>query len=153
MMAKQLESPEVKETIGIIAELVRNLQLIWRLFNDPRVSAGLKLIVPLAIVYIISPLDLIPDFLPGLGQLDDLAILLLSIKLFIDLAPKDIVQEHLDAMRSVRTSYRVVDDDDRSAPNSAPRLSVGADVSEERQQAKPSQYLAAGEPGNKLSSL
>jgi uncharacterized membrane protein YkvA (DUF1232 family) len=44
--------------------------------------------------YLIFPVDLLPDFIPVLGQLDDLAILALGIKLFIELSPKDIVREY-----------------------------------------------------------
>ena len=44
--------------------------------------------------YLIFPVDLLPDFIPVLGQLDDLAILALGIKLFIELCPKDIVREY-----------------------------------------------------------
>jgi uncharacterized membrane protein YkvA (DUF1232 family) len=44
--------------------------------------------------YLIFPVDLLPDFIPVLGQLDDLAILALGIKIFIELSPKDIVREY-----------------------------------------------------------
>ncbi len=43
----------------------------------------------------ISPIDFIPDVIPVLGQLDDLAVLMGAISLFNNLAPADIVQEHM----------------------------------------------------------
>jgi uncharacterized membrane protein YkvA (DUF1232 family) len=46
-------------------------------------------------LYILSPIDIIPDAFLGLGQLDDLAVFVLAVKLFIELSPHDIVQEHL----------------------------------------------------------
>jgi uncharacterized membrane protein YkvA (DUF1232 family) len=80
---------------GILTEIGRNAQLVWHLLTDRRVSLLTKLIVPgLMLGYLIFPADLLPDFIPVLGQVDDLAILALGIKIFIELAPKDIVREY-----------------------------------------------------------
>jgi uncharacterized membrane protein YkvA (DUF1232 family) len=80
---------------GVLTEIMRNAQLAWHLLIDRRVGLLLKLIIPgLLLGYMIFPVDLLPDFIPVLGQLDDLAILALGIKLFIELSPKDIVREY-----------------------------------------------------------
>ena len=80
---------------GVLTEIMRNAQLAWHLLIDRRVSLPIKLIIPgLMLGYLIFPVDLLPDFVPVLGQLDDLAILALGIKLFIELSPKDIVREY-----------------------------------------------------------
>ncbi|MCS7178757.1 MAG: DUF1232 domain-containing protein [Anaerolineae bacterium] len=79
-------------------ELIRQLRLAWRLFKDRRVPWGLKLIPPAALIYILSPVDILPDLGLGLGQLDDIAIILLALKLFIELAPAEVVREHLRAL-------------------------------------------------------
>ena len=80
---------------GVLTEIMRNAQLAWHLLTDRRVSLLLKLIIPgLMLGYLIFPVDLLPDFIPVLGQLDDLAILALGIKLFIEVCPKDIVREY-----------------------------------------------------------
>jgi uncharacterized membrane protein YkvA (DUF1232 family) len=80
---------------GVLTEVLRNAQLAWHLLIDRRVSLLLKLIIPgLMLGYLILPVDLLPDFVPILGQLDDLAILALGIKIFIELSPKDIVREY-----------------------------------------------------------
>ena len=80
---------------GVLTEILRNAQLAWHLLLDRRVGLLLKLIIPgLLLGYMIFPVDLLPDFIPVLGQLDDLAILALGIKLFIELSPKDIVREY-----------------------------------------------------------
>jgi uncharacterized membrane protein YkvA (DUF1232 family) len=84
--------------ISWIKELIRQGQLAWRLFFDPRVPWATKLIPPAALIYLLSPIDIIPDLTLGLGQLDDLAVLLLGTKLFIELAPADVVREHLQAL-------------------------------------------------------
>lgn len=94
-----LASPEETNMfVAWVKELVRQLRLAWRLFKDPRVPWLLKLIPPAALVYILSPIDILPDPGLGLGQLDDLAILLLALKLFIELAPAEVVREHLRAL-------------------------------------------------------
>ena len=54
--------------------------LWWRLMQDPRVPLLAKLAVPLALLYVVSPIDIIPDYIVGLGQLDDLAIVLIAFK-------------------------------------------------------------------------
>jgi uncharacterized membrane protein YkvA (DUF1232 family) len=86
----------VEHKTGLLAYLVRNLRLAWRLLLDSRVPTLTKLIIPgLMALYILSPIDIIPDWFVGLGQLDDLAVLVLGVKLFIELSPHDVVQEHL----------------------------------------------------------
>jgi len=77
--------------------------LFFRLFKDPAVSWVLKLIPIFAFVYLISPYDLIPDFLfPGIGEIDDLVILIFAVSLFNRLAPVDRVKAHLDEMAAGR---------------------------------------------------
>ncbi len=77
------------------ADLLRSGRLAWRLLLDPRVATLAKVAIPvLAGLYVLSPVDLIPDMVPVLGQLDDLAILALAVRLFIALAPPAVVAEH-----------------------------------------------------------
>jgi uncharacterized membrane protein YkvA (DUF1232 family) len=94
----------VKETIrrnpvvrvGLIAGLVKNIRLALRLLRDARVSHGIKLLIPgLALGYLLFPADLLPDFVPVLGQLDDAALLAVGLKFFIDMCPPGIVKQHL----------------------------------------------------------
>jgi len=96
-MSKLPSRSEVKETAGFLGNVVRQARLAWRLLRDRRVPAWIKLIPVGAVIYLISPIDLIPDLIfPGLGELDDLAILLLSAKALVDLSPPDVVRQHLD---------------------------------------------------------
>lgn len=104
-----------------IVEIWRSMQLVYRLLMDPRVPAYTKVIVPVIAVYLISPIDLIPEgFLLFFGMVDDLAVLFFGTKLFISLCPPDIVEEHRRALGGgpeftsdeyVDGSYRVVDED------------------------------------------
>ena len=77
-------------------------RLFSRLIQDPRVSASPKLIVAGILAYVILPTDLLPDFLIGVGQMDDLAVILGGLKLFLRLCPPEIVQEHLKAISAGR---------------------------------------------------
>jgi len=77
-------------------------RLFLRLIRDPRVSLISK-IVPLGIAaYVLWPADLLPDFLVGLGQIDDLFIILLGLRLFLRLCPKEVVQEHVRLIARAR---------------------------------------------------
>jgi uncharacterized membrane protein YkvA (DUF1232 family) len=84
--------------LGILADVIRQARLAWRLMFDPRVPLWLKTIVPASLVYLVSPIDFMPDVIPGLGQLDDLALVVLGVKLFIELCPPEIVREHLQEL-------------------------------------------------------
>lgn len=65
---------------------LRSLFRAIPLWLDPRVPLHLKLIPVLSALYVILPIDLLPDPVLGLGQLDDLAVLLIGLKVFADLA-------------------------------------------------------------------
>lgn len=96
-MASQTNMPRSK--VGLLGQIVRSLRLVWRLLSDPRVPFLNKLVLPgLFLAYLLWPVDLVPDFLPVLGQLDDLALLALGMKLFIDLCPADVVRQHRDGL-------------------------------------------------------
>ena len=68
-------------------------RLIVRLMMDRRVPFRLKLLLPAAVAYIISPIDVVPDFLPFLGRIDDLLALAVAGLLLILLAPRDVLME------------------------------------------------------------
>jgi uncharacterized membrane protein YkvA (DUF1232 family) len=98
-------------------DLVRQARLAWRLFWDERVSFWAKLIPPATLIYILSPIDILSDLAPGLGQLDDIAVLLLGTKLFIELAPPDVVREHLIALGARIKEWRVVEEEQSKPPD------------------------------------
>jgi uncharacterized membrane protein YkvA (DUF1232 family) len=99
-----------------IQDAARQVRLAWRLFWDQRVPVWTKLIPPVALSYVLFPVDIIPDVALGLGQLDDLAVILLGLKLFIELAPPDVVREHLRALGARIDEWRVVENEGDSEP-------------------------------------
>jgi uncharacterized membrane protein YkvA (DUF1232 family) len=77
-------------------DTVLRIKLIFRLLGDKRVSPWLKILPIAGVVYLVSPIDLIPDMvLPVIGQLDDIAILWLTNHFFIEFCPPEVVREHV----------------------------------------------------------
>ncbi len=107
-----------------LAAQVKKLRLSWRLLRDPLVPFWTKLIPAAAIAYILLPVDISPDMLPVLGQVDDLGILLLSLNWFVSLSPADVVRRHLAEMSSVKGDYRVVEKDAPTSPHVSGYLDV-----------------------------
>ncbi len=70
------------------ARFATYLIALWKLFKHPQTPRGAKLAAIAVLAYVLSPIDLIPDFIPILGQLDDLVIVPLGIALVTRLTPK-----------------------------------------------------------------
>jgi len=103
--------PAAPEAANLLTEAYRSLRLTWRLLRDDRVPAWTKAIPAAAVAYVLFPLDLLIDPILGLGQLDDIAVAVLAVKMFIEACPPDIVQEHREALEGVvDADYRVVSD-------------------------------------------
>jgi uncharacterized membrane protein YkvA (DUF1232 family) len=72
----------------------RDVHALYLAARDPRVPWHAKALAAAVAGYALSPIDLIPDFIPVLGQLDDLIILPLGILLAIRLIPPQLMAEH-----------------------------------------------------------
>lgn len=77
---------------GVLRDITLRAKLVFRLLGDKRVSPWIKLIPIGALIYLVSPIDLIMG-IPGLDALDDAAILWLGYYTFIELCPPEIVRE------------------------------------------------------------
>ena len=101
----------------MLRALIDQIRLTWRLLRDPRVPIWAKAIPVIGLIYVLSPLDFIPDVIIGLGQLDDLAIVIGGMRLFAAVVPQDIVEQHradiagkpLEIIQGV--GYKVTPDD------------------------------------------
>ena len=71
----------------------RDILALYLAARDPRVPWYAKLLAALTAAYALSPIDLIPDFIPVLGYLDDLLILPLAILLTVRLVPDDVMAD------------------------------------------------------------
>jgi uncharacterized membrane protein YkvA (DUF1232 family) len=74
-------------------ELKADTYALYLAAKDPRVPWYAKLLSALVVAYALSPIDLIPDFIPVLGYLDDLVLIPLGIALVIKLIPPSVLDE------------------------------------------------------------
>ena len=74
------------------------LKLIGRLLRDKQVPWYAKLIIPAVIAYLAMPLDIIPDFIPVLGQLDDMLVIVVGTVLLLRLTPAGAIAGHVAAL-------------------------------------------------------
>lgn len=84
-------------------DIKRDVVALWIAARDPRVPWHAKLLGGLVAAYALSPIDLIPDFIPVLGHLDDIILVPLGILLTVRLIPADLMTE-FRAEASRRTS-------------------------------------------------
>jgi uncharacterized membrane protein YkvA (DUF1232 family) len=70
----------------------KEIMMVWAMLRNPAAPALSKLVVLLAAVYIISPIDLVPDVIPILGWIDDGVISMLLFKLAFKLLPKEMYE-------------------------------------------------------------
>ncbi len=106
-----------RDLLGILGQV----RLAWRLWRDRRVPVWTKLVPLLGLAYVVVPFDLLPDPMLGLGQVDDLGVIILALKLFLSLCPAALVAQHRQQLSQgaedespegdvVDAAYRVVDE-------------------------------------------
>ncbi len=78
---------------GFWLNLFNSFRIAWKLLLDKRVPLLTKLIPFVVVIYILSPIDVIPDVIPVLGQLDDLAIFIIGVQIFIAVSPRHVVEQ------------------------------------------------------------
>ena len=79
----------------MLRHLPQFVRLYWRLICDPRVSIWPKALLVVGVLYLLSPIDIIPDALPVIGEVDDLVVLIVVCRLFMYLCPPEVVREHV----------------------------------------------------------
>lgn len=83
---------------ALLRSLVLRARLAFRLLREPSVPAAVKALAALPVLYVIWPIDLLPDLLPVLGQLDDIGVVLLVVEAFLGLCPGHLVDHHRRAL-------------------------------------------------------
>ncbi len=92
-------------------------RLIWALVTDERVPGSRKALLAGALGYVVTGRDLIPDELPFLGGIDDLAVVVLAVELFFDGVPEEILDEKLEELDiDAEAFYRDMDQIRRITP-------------------------------------
>lgn len=85
------------EWMGAALKAIPNLgRLLVKLTRDPRVPTKNKLIFGGVAAYLLLPIDFIPDFIPGIGQIDELALIALGLDAMVNRVPPEVVAEHWD---------------------------------------------------------
>ncbi len=72
--------------------------LAKNLWADERIPLAVRLIVPILVLYLAMPLDLIPDFIPVIGQLDDILAIIVGVALLVRFIPEAVLDQHLSEL-------------------------------------------------------
>jgi uncharacterized membrane protein YkvA (DUF1232 family) len=76
-------------------------RLALALMRDPRVPLWLRALIPALVLYLAMPIDIIPDFIPVLGHLDDALIALVVVAVVLRFTPRDLLEAHLSRLEAV----------------------------------------------------
>src|SRR5262245_41482556 len=86
----------------LLRTLFSQARLGVRLLREPRVPLMAKAVPLLGALYLVSPLDLVPDIFPLLGQIDDVSLILIALAVFLRLSPPEAVAFHRAAIAESR---------------------------------------------------
>jgi uncharacterized membrane protein YkvA (DUF1232 family) len=93
-MVRERTDSSLKERLrGWARQIKRDVDALYLAARDPRVPWYAKVVAMAVAAYALSPIDLIPDFIPVLGYLDDFLIVPLGILLAVKLVPADLMVE------------------------------------------------------------
>jgi uncharacterized membrane protein YkvA (DUF1232 family) len=93
----------LKESVELLG---REMAVLRAVYSDPRTPRVTRWLLGLALAYAISPIDLLPDFIPILGQLDDLIVVPALVFLALRLVPPEIYLEHRDRLEKKGANAR-----------------------------------------------
>lgn len=85
------------ELLPVLRRIPAYSRLAWALVREPRIRRRHRAVLLGGVGYLLSPIDLIPGFIPILGQLDDLAVALWALKVTLRAAPAEVAARHLEA--------------------------------------------------------
>ncbi len=85
------------EIVPVLRRLPAYTRLSWALVRDRRIRRRDRAVLIGGLGYLLSPVDLIPGFIPVIGQLDDLAVALWTLRRTLQVAPPESAAEHLSA--------------------------------------------------------
>lgn len=85
----------MRERLTDFARRIRNEITLYRsVVADPRCPRASRWLLGAAVAYAVSPIDLIPDFIPVIGHLDDLIVLPLLVWLAVRMIPREVLDHH-----------------------------------------------------------
>jgi uncharacterized membrane protein YkvA (DUF1232 family) len=98
LLAARLPEGSIKELASFLPDCVTTVR---RLRGDPRVPRRAKVVVGLAGLWVLSPIDLIPEFLPVIGPLDDVVVVAIALRYAARKVPPEVLFEAWPGRRSV----------------------------------------------------
>ena len=90
LLARRLPPGLLRDLARIVPDCATT---VWRLRRDPRVPRRAKVVVALAGLWLLSPIDLLPEFLPVIGPLDDALVAALAVRYAARQVPRDVLVE------------------------------------------------------------
>jgi uncharacterized membrane protein YkvA (DUF1232 family) len=84
-------------------QLKTHVYTLYHGMQDPRVPWYAKLLTLLVIAYVISPVDIIPDFIPVLGLLDEVILVPIALALIIKLVPEEVIREYRTRQQEIKS--------------------------------------------------
>jgi len=93
MVARRLPPGVLRELAGFLPNCVR---MVRRLRRDPAVPRRARVAIVFAGLWVVSPIDLIPEFLPVIGPLDDVVVVALALRYAARLVPRAVLLEAWD---------------------------------------------------------
>ncbi|MCH5138144.1 DUF1232 domain-containing protein [Clostridiaceae bacterium UIB06] len=94
--------PDKYDKIIVYAMILPDIMaLLWRLFRDKRVKVKVKMMVAGVIAYLASPLDVIPDVVPLVGKIDDVAIAFFALNAILNEVPKEIILQNWQGTENI----------------------------------------------------
>ncbi len=91
----------------LLKALIFDVRLAWRLLREPRVPLLAKAVLPIAALYFVSPVDLVPDIFPLVGEMDDMVVAYGALKMFLKLCPPAAEAFHRAALETRRPFSRM----------------------------------------------
>jgi uncharacterized membrane protein YkvA (DUF1232 family) len=88
LLARRLPPGMARDLAGFVPDCVTTVR---RLRRDPRVPRRAKVVVALAGLWLLSPIDLVPEFLPVIGPLDDVVVVALALRYAARQVPRDVL--------------------------------------------------------------
>src|SRR5688572_16449118 len=89
----------MRSMIGLLPSLVK---LLYRLVRDPRVARTEKAVLAGTILYVIAPLDFLPDFIPFIGQVDDMYLVAIAMLRLLNRTSAEVVNQHWDGPGNIK---------------------------------------------------
>jgi len=90
VLARRLPPGPLRDLVRVLPDCVVALRALHR---DPRVPRSAKIGLWIALLWVVSPIDLIPEFLPVIGPLDDVVVVALALRYAARQVPRDVLLE------------------------------------------------------------